>query len=160
MRRVTKDIIGLGFLLALGTVGCGSISKDLGADISGATPSAARPGTVTQGLLDAAYNLDQAVTVGALDATDPAPACVHGVLKDLGIDPANPSTPLPSFTPRVSDLISAGAVLYVRVQQAKRLQGGIVVPADCKALIGQFVMDAAAAGIKVFPGTGLLPVLR
>jgi hypothetical protein len=116
---------------------------------------------VQQGLLDATSNLDQAVQVGALSADDPAPKCFHGFLGQLGIDPAHPVSPAASFTPKVSDLISAGSVLYIRAKQLQKLQGGgVSVPTDCKVLIAQFMLDAAAAQTKALPGGGLLPVLR
>lgn len=118
-------------------------------------------GVVLQGLQDATWNLDQAVAVGALDKADPAPGCFHGMLGQLGMDPANPAPPAASFEPKVSDLISAGSVLYIRVQQAKKLQGGgIAVAPSCKELIAQFMLDAAAAGANALPGGGALIKLR
>lgn len=148
--------------------GCSTISanpaQDLRAEIA-AKPADSGAGlfgkVVMQGLLDATYNLDNAVTVGALDATDPAPKCFHGILGQLGIDPAVPTTPAPSFTPRRSDLISEGSILYIRARQAQKLAGqGVTVPSGCKELVAQFMLDAAAAGIKAQPGGGLLPLLR
>jgi len=123
-------------------------------------------GTVQQGLLDAEFNLDNAIVVGALPKTDPADACLHGALTQIGIEPqanGTPATPLPSFTPKVSDLISAGSVLYIRAQQLKALQGagGLTVPVPCEAIIGQFVLDAGKAGAGALPGgniiTSILP---
>lgn len=121
-------------------------------------------GTVTQGLLDASWNLDQAVAVGALDAQDAAPACLHSVLGDLGIDPANPATAAPNFTPHVSDLISGGSVIYIRARQAEKAaaSGGPTFSLSCKALIGQFVIDAGKLAQRVggaMPGIGQITSL-
>jgi len=56
-------------------------------------------------------------------------------------------------------LISAGSVLYIRVQQAKKGTGSVALPVDCEALIGKLVIDTAKLGIKVgsyfAPGLGL-----
>jgi hypothetical protein len=140
--------------------GCSSISANLAVDAGAGSGPLGK--AIQQGLLDATFNLDSAVKVGALDAIDPAPPCFHGVLQQLGIDPSLPTQgPGTSFTPKVSDLISAGSVLYIRAQQLRKLQGaGVQTPVACKALIGQFLIDAAGAGVKIQPGGGLLPVLR
>jgi hypothetical protein len=112
--------------------------------------------TVTQGLTDAQWNLQQAQAIGVLAATDPALPCLNGVLAQLGVG----GTPPASFTPRESDLISTGSVLYIQIQQAKQLRaGGLAVPAACQALIGMFVIDASSVGIKGLPGGGILPTL-
>lgn len=144
-------------LLILIFAGCATapISADPIRDILPSGPGTLG-GVVVAGLLDATFNLDSAVKVGALDATDPAPKCFHGVLTQLGVDPANPVPPGQSFTPKVSDLISAGSVLYIRARQLQKAQGqGVSVPAGCKELIAQFLLDAAAAGVKGLPGGGL-----
>jgi hypothetical protein len=140
--------------------GCTTISANPARD---ALASSGKVGTtVQQGLLDASSNLDQAIAVGALDKADPAAACLHGVLQQLGIDPTLPvQGPGTSFTPKISDLISLGSVLYIRAQQLQKLQGaGVITPPSCKALIGQFVLDAAAAGVRNQPGGGLPILLR
>jgi hypothetical protein len=141
----------------------GTISAGLPQDIAAAVPEsgpAGIKGTVTQGLVDTAWNLDEAIAVGALDRNDPAPGCLDAVLGDLGIG-KSAGLPLPSFTPKVSDLISGGSVLYIRAQQAKRLAGGgIELQIPCQALVGKLVIDAAKAGINagasLVPGAGLL----
>ncbi len=140
--------------------GCSTISGNPASDLRASSGLLGK--TVAQGLLDATFNLDSAVKVGALDATDPAPPCFHSVLQQLGIDPAMPTQgPDTSFTPRRSDLISEGSILYIRARQLQKLQGaGIQTPPACKALIGQFLIDAAGAGLKVQPGGGLLVPLR
>ncbi len=161
----TKPICILSLLLPLALVGCttpisGTLTKDITAVVAPAAPGHLG-GVVIQGLTDAAYNLDQAVVVGALDKTDPAPACFHGMLAQLGVEvPAGAVAPA-SFTPKVSDLISAGSVLYIRAAQLRRLRGGgIAVPTPCKELVAQFMLDAAAASTDLLPGGGLLPKLR
>lgn len=137
--------------------GCTTISANPIQDL----PKTQLGGVVIQGLQDASFNLDSAVTVGALTATDPAPPCFHAVLTRLGADPTNPVPPGASFTPKVSDLISAGSVLYIRAQQLKQAQGaGVTVPTSCKLLITDFLLDAAGAGVSGLPGGGLLPRLR
>ena len=136
-----------------------------GAAVGGSTATGINSQVIT-GLQDSAYNFDNAMAIGALPANDPASNCVHGVLKQLGADvvvtPAGYTPvvlpngqPATSFTPRVSDLISSGSVVYILAQQAKQLQAGGLgasVPMGCTALVGQIVIDAAKAGIKVGAG--------
>lgn len=112
--------------------------------------------TVQQGLTDAQWNLQQAVSIGVLPASDPALACVNGVVTQLGV-----GSPAASFTPKESDLISTGSVVYIQIQQAKQLAGGkaLAVPAGCQQLIGMFVIDASSLGVKGLSGGGLLPTL-
>ena len=94
---------------------------------------------VGKDLVAAAYNLDQAVAIGALKPDDPAPKCVHGVLIQAGIE-VPPGTPAPgSFTPQKEGLVSIGSIAYIKAQQLKGVK--LVVPVDCKALIGQMVID-------------------
>lgn len=140
--------------------------QDLSAAAAQVNPTTPLGGTIVQGLRDSSFNLDNAVTVGALDANDAAPACLHSVLKQLGIDPTSPSIPAASFTPKVSDLISAASVAYIRARQAERAAGtGVTVDVSCKALIGQIVIDSGKAAMQaatLAPGVGalnqLLPV--
>lgn len=114
--------------------------------------------TIATDLQSASYNLDQAVAIGALAADDPAPKCVHGILQQAGIEvPAGMSAPQ-SFTPKNDGVASLGAIAYIQIQQARQLTGrGITVPMDCKALIGQFVIDGLSAAGKSIP---VLRVLR
>lgn len=114
---------------------------------------------VTTGILNAQYNLDNAVKVGALAATDPAPACVDQAVAIMGIG----GTPAASFTPKISDAISAGSVGYIYFQQVKSLTGGsITLPQSCLAILGQMVLDVqkgvnqAAIGALI-PGAGIIP---
>lgn len=118
--------------------------------------------TVATGLQNAAFNLDQAVAIGALPADDPAPVCVHGFLQQAGLEALPGAPPSRSYTPKVSDLISAGSVLYIRAQQA-RAAGPYQPPAGCDAILGRLVREAAAAGLTAatttIPGAGALQVL-
>ena len=144
-------------LLAMMLVGCTAISANPIRDVAKGPVG----DVVVKGLQDAAFNLDSAVKVGALSADDPAPACLHAVLTKLGADPANPVPPGASFAPRVSDLISAGSVAYIRLQQLKKAQGaGIAVPVPCEAIIGRLLIDTASGAASVLPGSRLLPGLR
>lgn len=108
------------------------------------------PAGVAKDLVAAGWNLDQAVLVGALDATDPAVGCIHGVLAEAGLDtpacvpPVAPATapvcpPAPaSFIPENSGAVSAGSIAYIHAQQLKNLVG-LAVPVECDAMVGQFV---------------------
>lgn len=121
--------------------------------------------TVETDLLSAEWNLDQAILIGALPKDDPADACLHSSLTLIGIEPSpdgSTAPPPPTFTPKNDGLVSLGAIAYVRLQQAKKLTGGgsIQVPQGCKTIIGQFVLDAGAAGVKAFPGAGILPTFQ
>lgn len=136
--------------------------QDVNAHLAQVAPGAAMVGgTIQQGLLDAEWNLDQAILVGALPKNDPADSCLHGALTQLGIEPNTDGTappPAPSFTPRESDLISRGSVLYIRAQQAKALAGGggLTVPVGCEAIIGRIMLDAAKQGGNLVPGGSII----
>lgn len=147
--------------LALALAGCPNtpISQNPVADVTSGLPPVGGI-SITQGLQEAAYNLDNAVAVGALTKADPAPACVHGVLVTIGADvvvtptgytPVAPAGNVASFTPKESDLISIGSVAYIRIQQAKQLvNGGLQAPTSCEALLGQILIDGATQGLKHF----------
>lgn len=112
------------------------------------TPAPASESTVQAGLLNAEWNLDQAIALGMLPANDHADACMHAALIKIGIEPAQAgkpgAKPPASFTPRVTDLISGGALLYIQGEQARRAarHTTYVLP-SCMQIIGQFVLDAA-----------------
>src|SRR5208282_2778631 len=81
-------------------------------------------------LADAEYNLDQAIAIGVLPKTDPADSCAHAWMQDAGLEnpDGTPATSAPtvtanSFTAKVAQPISvsAGSVLYIRLQQAKQV---------------------------------------
>src|SRR5207247_999322 len=105
----------------------------------------------------ATENLDQAVAIGALPATDPAPKCFHDVLQRSGIElPPGASEPK-SFVPKKDGLISDATILYIVARQAELSAGRVpIVSTSCRELIGQFVIDAAVALRRTLPGAGLL----
>lgn len=157
-------IVALTVIAALGLAGCSSpppISSNPTQTVTNAVAQTPIGKTVQQGLLDSEWNLDQAIAIGVLPANDPADACLHAALTQIGIEPG--TTPPPSaqqFTPRISDLLSGGSVLYILAQQAKQLksQAGITVPVACEAVVGKFVLDAGALGLNAVPGGAIVPV--
>lgn len=153
---------------ALALAGCSSpppISAGSPTPISVVTSLPGVGGTIKQGILDAQYNLDSAVTIGVLPATDPGKACLDSVAGQLNAPGAA------SFTPRVSDLVSAGSVGYIYLQQLKALTSGdplTNLPPGCVQLVGQIVIDGVTQLNKVGLGplvgaggvsAGILPVL-
>lgn len=150
IKKTPPTIVGA--LLAVALVPLlGGCTSQIGANpLSGALGA-----QFTTDLVSASYNLDQAVSVGALEVNDPAPPCLHAALIDLGV-----GVTTPSFTPKNDGLVSAGAILYIRARQAEKLAGGVTLPKDCKAIIGQVVLDAAGATKNLMPGGGLLPTIR
>lgn len=153
---MTRYSVVLGLLLA----GCAGEPAPIGASF---VPVVVLPERIQSTILtdfqSTAFNLDEAVRVGALQAEDPAPKCLHEAMKQLGLE--GDSTPAASFQPKRDGLLSEGAILYIRAQQLKRLQGtGVTVPVDCQALIGRLLLDNAAALTKGLPGGGLLPSIR
>lgn len=101
--------------------------------------------SVGTGLINAAWNLDQAVGIGALPADDPAPSCVHGFLQQANLEPTPGAPPGKSYTPKVTDMISAGSVLYIRQRQAAG-KAPYKPPASCDEILGAMVRQAAVAG--------------
>jgi len=121
------------------------------------TPPVLKSKTIVSDLQAAAYNLDQAVAIGALPADDPAPKCLHAVLIKAGIEVPAGQPPAKSFEPKNDGLASLGSIAYIQVQQAKALRGEKTpVSVDCRALLGTFVLDGAAGLAKVLPVRGLL----
>jgi len=123
-------------------------------------PPPAPSASVQTGLLNAEWNLDQAIAIGMLPANDHADACMHMALVRLGIEPPPPGSPPPkppaSFTPRVSDLISGGTVLYIQTHQARKASTAPTVLPSCMQIIGQFVLDGAAGANSVQVGNATL----
>ncbi len=131
--------------------------KIVSTPVGGTLPIPISNPTIVTDLQSATYNLDQAVAIGALPADDPAPKCLHGFLVKAGIElPAGQAAPK-SFAPKNDGLVSLGAIAYIQVQQARVMSGqGVTVSMDCKALLGQFVLDGAAGVAKLIPVRGLL----
>lgn len=129
------------------------------ANAIGSLPIGGQPigGTVIAGLQNAAFNLDMATSIGVLPKTDPAAGCVHQALQAIGQDvalnsaggevPVGGMSAPPSFTTKVSDLLSAGSVAYILAAQAKLLaaSGGLSVPPSCEQLVGEFVIKGVNA---------------
>lgn len=114
--------------------------------------------TIVTDLQSAAYNLDNAVAIGALPADDPAPACLHDILRQGGVEVPAGQVPAKSFAPKNDGLASLGSIAYIQIQQAKAMSGnsGITVAVSCKALLGTFVIDGMTAVAKV--GARFLPL--
>lgn len=97
-------------------------------------------------LIDAAWNADQAVAIGALPADDPLPLCLHSVLQETGLETGSAGD-LPaerSFAPRLSGVVSGGVVLYLKIQQAKAIASGatrLQLSNECLALVGRTMVD-------------------
>src|ERR1700677_2996981 len=71
--------------IAIALAACSSsntipISANPISEANGAAQNTQIGQTVDAGLLNAEWNLDQAIVVGALPATDPADACMHSAL--------------------------------------------------------------------------------
>lgn len=151
--------------------GSGGVTLSPTAPIS-ATPTTSNPVAAVvdavpnfvQDAQDAQWNNAQAISVGALAATDPGPQCVNAINTALGIPNLNPdgsqpvagSTPAaPSFTPKVTGPYSLGSVAYIRLQQLKAASGGLsltalrnLIPQQCYALIGEAQVDALALQVQ------------
>lgn len=114
---------------------------------------------IAEDLKSATYNLDNAVAVGALLPDDPAPKCFHEVLKQTGLETTPGAEEPKSFVPKRDGILSDATILYVQAQQARQIagRGAVSVPADCKALIGTFVIDGLRDARKLL---GVVPGLR
>jgi hypothetical protein len=123
---------------------------------SAPAPLSPNGSTIGQDLSAAYSNLDQAMTVGALAATDPAAACVGSVMAQAGIAvPGAPATTAPSFVPVNDGPASLGAIVYIRAKQAAAAAGGLTASPPCLQIVGQFVVDGlkAAANVQSQVGT-------
>lgn len=112
--------------------------------------------TVQTGLVNASWNLHQAQAIGVLKPNDAAQVCVDGTLTDLGIDPTTGNSVKTggsaetSFTPKVSDLISLGSVIYIRAEQLQTAKQSIaLISTNCDAIVGKFVRLAARSGLQL-----------
>ena len=118
----------------------------------------------------AQYDFNQAVVVGALTSSDPAPGCLNAVATATGLGGVGPVSA--SFVPKMVGPASIAAVAYIRLQQASGLAGGgnisALIPVSCLALIGKLNIDGlqqinkAAIGAIPIPGVssvlGNLPI--
>lgn len=143
----TLPTLGLLLLLAFGLSAC-SISSSLLGDVASLVGgSGSAGGLIARDMVATKFNLEKAVEVGALRADDPALGCLQMATAQLGI-----GQKAPSFEPQRAGVLSEGAIIYIRIQQAKKLQGGTGadLPVSCLALIGLFVQDGAKLGQKAF----------
>lgn len=136
-------------VVALALAGCVSTPNLISGTNVGQSTNITNPTIVTD-LQSAAYNLDQAVVVGALLPDDPAPACIHAVLVKSGIEVPAGAAPAQSFVPKKDGVASAGAIAYIIAQQARRLsKEKLTVDPSCEALVGRVVIDGARDFNKV-----------
>lgn len=147
---------------ALSLVGC-TIGPDLkGTIVANVKTETAGDSIIIQGLKASKFNFAEAKRIGALKPDDPAEACVDSVLVSLGVGGEVPQ----QFDPQVVDVISAGSVAYILARQleAQQRSPGLQLSFDCKALIGQIVIDAgkvtAKAGSDFLPGGRVLTILN
>ena len=121
-------------MCALLLAGCAGLSaQPVGGVLSG--------GIVAQDLQDASANFDGAIAIGALPADDPAAACLKKVLADLGVGGPEPKT----FEVKRSGLVSEASLIYIRAKQLQAGAGAVEVSLECKALLGQVLIDNAKA---------------
>ena len=139
----------------IGVLALGACTTQIGGSPFSGLASNGQAGQAAQfvitDLQTAAKNLDAAVNAGELAKDDPAPPCLHAVLQRAGIEatPGTAATPQP-FVVQIDGLISAGSVLYIRIQQGKAiLAGGSTFPTACKTLVGQIVIDGATLARKI-----------
>lgn len=139
----------LAVLFALILAGCGSVTT-----ISKSTGPTVSAGSVLgKDLVAAGANLDQAIAIGILPASDPAAVCVHGVLVQVGLENPVGAPPAASFEASRQGVVSEGSIVYIKIQQFKNLKTVGISP-ECYALIGKLQVD----GLKV--GLGLAPLLK
>lgn len=165
---MTRFLAALAIVVACSLSGCANPPPVTTSPIStaiGAIPGAGS--ALTTDITDAQYNFNQAVAIGALPASDPAPGCLNQAVAIMGIG----ATPANSFTPRIAGIVSGGSVVYIDAQQLKTLTGGLPnVPSNCLQLIGQIVVDVnqaagktvigALPGVLGLPAIGLRPAPR
>lgn len=129
--------ISIGAALALGGCATQTISNSAGPAI--------HDKVIVTDLEATAANLNQAVAIGVLPATDPAVGCINDVLIKTGITVAPNSTPAQTFTATNSGIVSAGSIAYIKIQLAKQLSNHpVVISPECKQLLGQMQIDGLA----------------
>lgn len=144
MNRKTLAALALaGAVLA----GCVQQSASLPADVIASLSLQVQQGKILiTDLTSADWDAHQAITVGALDPSDPLPACLDAVEADVGVTGPTP----PSYTPKLDGVISGGVQAYIRAQQLQKLSGGTInVPPSCDAVFGKVMRQALAAATKL-----------
>lgn len=128
------------------------------------TPSPAAPAPLltpgpilAKDLVSATYNLDEAVKIGALSATDPAVGCMHDVLRQAGLDSNGaPAVERQSFVPKKDGAVSVGTTLYIIAAQARQAAAQrFELAPECLQIVGRIHVDAlkltARAGAAALP---------
>ena len=93
-------------------------------------PTTAPGKLIVNDLKAASMNLNSAVRVGALNADDPAPACVQNALARFGDGQE-------TFEPELAGVVSLSSVAYI---QARQLENRAPVSIECKALLGDILL--------------------
>lgn len=145
--------IGIIFLLA-GCAGTQVIS-------SAPAPLVASSKPIVSDFTATAGNLNCAVQIGLLPATDPAVTCANAALAAFGLPAvscatgvpvvaaAPTGTSAPSFTATNAGLVSAGSIAYIKLAQAANAKPFTVDP-SCETVLGKMqVMGLAAAANPV-----------
>jgi hypothetical protein len=147
MNRLLTTTALIGALALTGCATPAPISANPIQSVANVAASTQLGGTVITGLQGAAWNLDQAIAIKVLPATDPADLCVHQALQAIGQDVGQTPTPVAQFVPKITDLLSAGSVAYILAYQAKQLagNGGLTVPVSCQQIVGEFVLKGINA---------------
>jgi hypothetical protein len=119
-------------------------------------PIIAQNKTIASDFTATAGNLNCAVAIGILPATDPAVGCVNSALAAFNLPAvscvngvptvaaASTTSPAASFTATNAGLVSGGSIAYIKLAQAQAVQP-VTVSAACKQLLGQLQVDGLAA---------------
>jgi hypothetical protein len=136
------------------TAGCATQTITAGPQ----APAIASNKTVVSDFTDAAGNLNCAVAIGILPATDPAVVCSNAALAAFNLPAVTCVTGVPTVTPPSppvagavtsfkatnGGMISAGTIAYIKLAQAKAPP--ITVSASCEQVLGKLqVMGLTAA---------------
>lgn len=103
------------------------------------------PSSFAQGIADANFNLQGAISVGALPANDKLAACVAALVPPA---PAAGTT-VKSFVPKTGSLEADAAILYIRSQQAQAQVAAGLDNASCDALVGHFIIQTVQSGASI-----------
>ena len=112
--------------LALVVTGC-AMDTPIGSKYQ---PTTAPGKLIINDLKAASVNLNSAVRVGALPASDPAPDCLRNALDRFGEGQE-------TFVPEVDGVVSLASIAYIR---AKQLENRAPVSTECKAMLGDILL--------------------
>ena len=93
-------------------------------------PTTAPGKLIMNDLKAASVNLNSAVRVGALPASDPAPDCLQNALDRFGEGQE-------TFVPEIDGVVSLASIAYIR---AKQLENRAPVSMECKAMLGDILL--------------------